>query len=53
VVKTEMLAFRVELEVKEALERAAKSDDRSVSGLAERVIRTWLIAEGYLPKPKE
>lgn len=47
--KTHPLGFRVEPEIKAALEKAAKEDDRSVSGLIERILRRWLIENGYLP----
>lgn len=40
-------------DVKEALTKAAKDDDRSVSSLIERVMRLWLIDKGYLPKPEK
>ncbi|WP_448187910.1 ribbon-helix-helix protein, CopG family [Azospirillum sp. sgz301742] len=39
-------------EVKEALAKAAKDDDRSVSSLVERVLKAWLVERGYLPKPE-
>jgi hypothetical protein len=51
-VKTNPLGFRVEPELKAALERAAADDGRSVSGMAERILREWLIANSYLSKPK-
>ena len=47
------LSFRVEAELKVALERAAKADDRSVSSLVERVLRGWLTERGYMTKPAE
>ncbi len=50
-VKTDMLAFRVEADVKAALERAAKADERSVSGLADRILREWLTKHGDLKPP--
>lgn len=49
-VKTNPLGFRVEPAVKEALERAAKDDDRSVSSTAERILKEWLVRKGYLSK---
>jgi hypothetical protein len=49
--RTNPLGVRVEPEIKEALERAAADDDRSVSSLVERFLREALIARGYLPKP--
>lgn len=48
--KTAALGFRVAEETKEALEKAAKDDDRSVSSMVERILRTWLQDKGYLPK---
>lgn len=48
--KTNPLGFRVEAEVKEALEKAAKDDRRSVSSLVEKVLVEWLEKKGYLPK---
>jgi len=48
-----MLAFRVNPEIKDALEKAATADDRSVSSLVERILRDWLRASGYLPQPAE
>lgn len=48
--KTHPLGFRVEPEVKEALERAAKADHRSVSSLIEKILVEWLKANGFLPK---
>lgn len=47
-VRTDMLAFRVEAPVKQALERAAKADDRSVSNLVERILVNWLKENGHL-----
>ena len=49
-VKTNPLGFRVEPEVKEALERAAQDDERSVSSMAERILKEWLMRKGYLSK---
>lgn len=48
--KTHPLGFRVEPEVKEALEKAAKADHRSVSSLIEKILVEWLKANGFLPK---
>lgn len=47
--KTHPLGFRVEPEIKEALERAARDDDRSVSSYIERILRRALVENGYLP----
>jgi hypothetical protein len=51
-VRTAPLGFRVEPDLKAALERAAKDDDRSVSSLVERILKGWLVERGYLPKPE-
>ena len=49
--KTHPLGFRVEPEVKQALERAAKADMRSVSSLIEKILVNHLRASGFLPAP--
>ena len=41
-------SMRLDPEIKAALERAAKDDGRSVSGLVERILRGWLVEKGYL-----
>lgn len=46
--KTSPLGFRVEPEMKSALEQAAKDDRRSVSSLVEKVLAEWLTEKGYL-----
>jgi hypothetical protein len=46
--KDTALSFRIEPAMKEALERAAKADDRSVSSLVERILKAWLIERGHL-----
>lgn len=43
-------SMRLDPEVKEALEKAATADDRSVSSLVERILKEWLRERGYLPK---
>jgi hypothetical protein len=40
--KTHALSFRVEPEIKEGLERAAKEDRRSLSSLIEKILAEWL-----------
>ena len=42
------IGFRIDPEIKAALERAAKSDDRSLSSLVTIILRDWLRAKGYL-----
>ncbi len=46
--RTNPLGVRVEPDVKDALERAAKADDRSVSSLVERILKQWLTEKGFL-----
>ena len=46
--KEAALSFRVPGEVKEALEKAAKADDRSVSSLVERILKAWLAEQKFL-----
>ena len=44
------MSFRPSVETKEALERAAQKDMRSVSSLVEKILVEWLREKGYLPK---
>lgn len=46
--KTAPLGFRIEPDLKAALEQAAKDDDRSVSSLVERILRKWALENKYL-----
>jgi len=50
--KTHPLGFRVEPEIKEALERAAKADGRSVSNFIELILKAWLEDHGHLSKER-
>lgn len=52
-VKTSPLGFRIEPATKDALERAAKVERRSVSSLVEIVLEDWLREKGYLPPASE
>lgn len=42
-------SLRLDPEIKEALARAAKDDDRSASSLIARILKQWLTDKGYLP----
>jgi hypothetical protein len=44
------LGFRVEADMKAALEKAAADDSRSVSSLVIKILKDWLRERGYLPK---
>lgn len=46
--KTHPLGIRLGPDTRDALERAARDDDRPVSTMAERILRLWLIERGYL-----
>lgn len=46
--KTHPLGFRVEPEIKQALEAAAKADRRSVSSLVENILSDWLKEHGFI-----
>lgn len=48
--KTATLSVRIPPEVKEAAERAAAADDRSVSVYVDRMLREHLFAAGFLDK---
>jgi hypothetical protein len=45
-----VLNLRVPAEIKKALQRAALKDDRTVSGMAVRLLREALVARGHLEK---
>ena len=49
-VKDDVLNLRVPGDVKQALKRAAEADERSVSGLALKILREWLARNALLPK---
>jgi hypothetical protein len=46
--KTMPVGVRLEPEVKDALERAAKADMRKVSTMASKILTEWLKDNGYL-----
>jgi hypothetical protein len=47
--RTASIGFRVELHVKEAAERAAAKDRRSLSSLMEKILIEFLSAQRLLP----
>ncbi len=46
--KTAAIGIRVEPAIKEAVERAAAADRRTVASLMEKVLVDWLEANGHL-----
>ncbi|TBN46997.1 Arc family DNA-binding protein [Paracoccus sediminis] len=48
--KTSAISVRVSDETKQAVEKAAEEDGRSVASYVERLLTTHLKKEGYLPK---
>lgn len=42
------IGFRIDPEIKAALEKAAKGDDRSLSSLVTIILRDWLKMKGYI-----
>jgi hypothetical protein len=46
--KTPSLGIRLPPEIKEALQRAAQDDVRSVSSMAEKILTDWLREKGYV-----
>jgi hypothetical protein len=46
------ISFRIDADVKAALEQAAADDSRSISGLAQLILRQWLTEKGYLSEPR-
>lgn len=47
--RTAAIGIRVEPAIKEAVERAAAADRRTVASLTEKVLVDWLKANGHLP----
>lgn len=47
------ISIRVEPDLKEAAERAAKADHRTVASLIEKVLTEWLRQNGYMQKTAE
>lgn len=46
--KDKALGLRIEEKLKDAMERAAKDDHRSLASLIEKVMSDWLKERGYL-----
>jgi predicted transcriptional regulator len=46
--KTNAIGVRLSPEEREALDKAARSDDRSISALARKIISDWLREKGHL-----
>ena len=45
--RTASLGIRVEPELKERLEQAAKDDRRTVAAMVEKIVADWLETNGY------
>jgi hypothetical protein len=52
VARTTPLGVRVEADVKAAMEMAAFAGGRSVAATAERILREWLVTNGYLGRER-
>lgn len=48
--KSVPISFRLSAETKQALEKAAKDDSRSVSSMLDKLVSDWLKEQGYLTK---
>jgi len=46
--KTPIISFRALPEMKAALQDVARSQDRSVSWVVERILKEWLVQHGHL-----
>lgn len=42
------IGFRLDPEIKSALENAARDDERSISSMVTIILRKWLEEKGYL-----
>jgi hypothetical protein len=45
-----MMVFRLPSATREALQRAAEGEQRSMSNLTLLIVSEWLSANGYMPK---
>ena len=52
-VKTDPIGIRLDPAERDALERAAASDDRTMSALARKVLADWLRKNGWLKGTKK
>lgn len=52
-VKAPVLNVRFQDETREALEKAAIADGRSLSAMVERIVAGWLRDQGYMPVAKK
>lgn len=48
--KTTPLGVRLEEDIRKALTKAAKDDQRSISSMISKILTDWLKANGYLKK---
>lgn len=46
--KDELLSVRISNDLKQALTKAAQEDGRSMSNLAEKILREWLTSNSFL-----
>jgi hypothetical protein len=51
--KSDPIGVRLEPNEKDALEKAAAADDRSVSAMARKIITDWLKRNGHLKAPRK
>jgi len=51
--RTASIGIRVEPDLKEAAEKAAKADHRTVASLIEKILTEWLEQNGYMDKAVE
>jgi hypothetical protein len=49
--KDKMMAFRLPEETRDALQRAADGEQRSLSNMTVRILTGWLTEHGYLDEP--
>jgi uncharacterized protein (DUF1778 family) len=50
--RKDVIGIRLDASEKEALERAARADERSMSFFARKIIADWLRANGFLLEAK-
>jgi hypothetical protein len=50
--KTDAISLRISPDVRQAIERAAADDQRSVSSLLAKIVTDWARRGGWLKEPK-
>ena len=50
--RTAVISIRTDPKLKEVLEQAAYWDSRTLAGLVEKILKDWVIEQGYIKGPR-